>query len=86
MIPNFAPYCSKYYYLDGIEHWVFYFKNNYGASVVHGDFINGYELAVLKNDGNDSWEICYTTEITNDVIFNLDENDIIRILENIERI
>lgn len=86
MVPSFSQYCSKHYVLNGIEHWVFYFENGYGASVVHGDLINGYELAVLKyNSAKDSWELCYDTVITDDVISCLDENGVIDILEAVER-
>ena len=49
-----------------------FFPNGYGYSIIQSDMSYGgdqgfYELAVLA--GNESeWDLCYTTEITDDVI------------------
>ena len=53
------------------------FPNGYGASIVSGPYTYGgpeglYELAVFGKDG----EITYETEITNDVLGHLSENDV----------
>jgi len=64
------------------------FPNNYGASVVkfpgsYGSEKDLWELAIIKWFG-DNYEICYDTGITNDVMGNLTEDDIQKILLEIE--
>jgi hypothetical protein len=73
--------------LSGVQAIVF-FDNGYGASVIKGTGSYGvdddlYELGVVKADG-DSWDLCYTTEITNDVIGYLSEEEITNLLQEIE--
>ena len=53
-----------------------HFDNGYGVSVITGDQAysdseHKYELAVLKGD-----EICYSTDITDDVLGHLDEDGV----------
>lgn len=60
------------------------FNNGYGASIVQTPYTYGgnkglYELAVFGKDGH----ITYETEITNDVLGYLSENDISEILKKI---
>ena len=67
---------------------LFKFTNGYGASVVTGPYTYGgdeglYELAVLEFTG-DKHALCYTTEITDDVIGYLTEEDVQDILARIE--
>ncbi len=60
------------------------FRNGYGASVVmdtgflHGGKRDLWELAVLKDD-----ELCYDTDITNDVIGRLNDPEVDQLLERI---
>lgn len=66
--------------------YVFLFENGYGASVVknifsYGNTRNLFELAVLK-DG----QICYETEITDDVIGYLTNRQVLRILKRIKEL
>lgn len=61
------------------------FDNGFGASVVRTDFTYGgkdglYELAVIGKDGN----ITYDTPITNDVMGYLKEEDVTKILKEIQ--
>ena len=63
------------------------FPNGYGASVVKHRGSYGYdkglwELAVLDFDGS----LCYTTEITNDVIGHLNDPEVDRLLRRIEQL
>ncbi len=65
---------------------VYEFPNGYGASVIKHKGSYGYskglwELAVL-NEG----ELCYDTEITNDVIGHLNDPEVDRILRQIKRL
>ena len=65
---------------------VYEFPNGYGASVIKHKGSYGYskglwELAVL-NEG----ELCYDTEITNDVIGHLNDPEVDRILRQIKEI
>ena len=65
---------------------VYEFPNGYGASVIKHKGSYGYskglwELAVL-NEG----ELCYDTEITNDVIGHLNDPEVDRILRQIKNL
>ena len=52
---------------NGRHQTLFRFPNGYGASVISGDYIRKFEIAVLQGG-----ELCYTTPITNDVIAGLE--------------
>ena len=63
------------------------FDNGYGASVVKHDFSYGgkdglYELAVLDSNGN----LTYETSVTEDVEGYLTEDDVTRLLEQIQQL
>ena len=63
------------------------FDNGFGASVVKGPRTYGgneglYELAVLDSEG----EITYDTSITNDVEGYLKEEDVTKLLEQIQNL
>jgi hypothetical protein len=63
------------------------FDNGYGASVVQGPHTYGgedglYELAVLDSNG----ELTYETPITNDVEGYLSEDDVTKLLEQIQKL
>ena len=64
------------YLYDGL-HYTAEFPNNYGISIIkhfgsYGGPEDKFEIAVLK-DG----DLCYDTEITNDVIGHLSESEVI---------
>ena len=74
--------------LKGGHQYLFRADNNYGASVVQHSFSYGYreglwELAVIKYDENDNWNIVYDTTITNDVLGYLTEEDVNKTLVKI---
>ena len=63
------------------------FDNGYGASVVIGPYTYGgedglYELAVLDSNGN----LTYETPVTSDVEGYLSEDDVTRLLEQIQNL
>ncbi len=63
------------------------FDNGYGISVVRSQYIYGgdkglYEIAVLDYEGH----ITYTTPITDDVIGSLTEDDVTKIMEDIQKL
>lgn len=76
--------------LNGGTQVVHRFENNFGASVVCHDSSYGREeglkeLAVLKFPyGTDDYELTYDTEITNDVIGHLTDEDVNELLTRIE--
>lgn len=71
-----------------------FFDNGYGVSVVRFlTLLGGYglytanekkwELAVLKGN-EDKFSLCYDTHITNDVLGNLSESDINKIMKKVQ--
>lgn len=73
------------------EQTIYKFDNNYGASVVfhfgtYGYYDNLVELAVLKFEDDNNYYIDYTTEITDDVLGYLNEEDLDWALANIKRL
>ena len=63
------------------------FENGYGASIVKGEYTYGgkeglYELAVLDSNG----DLTYSTPITNDVLGHLSEDDVTKVLEQIQNL
>jgi hypothetical protein len=63
------------------------FDNGYGASVVIGPYTYGgedglYELGVLGSDG----KLCYDTPVTDDVEGYLSEDDVTKLLEQIQKL
>lgn len=72
---------------DGVQE-VYFFHNGRGASVVRHKYSYGgpgglWELAVLKGNEENS-EIDYTTEVSSDVLGHLSDEDIKRVLSQIE--
>ena len=72
------------------------FENGYGISVVRFKskcgFFSSYtsnesewEIAVLKGT-KEKWDICYTTEITDDVIGHLSEEEVTDIMIKIQKL
>ena len=69
---------------------IYRFRNGYGASVVQNGTSYGadgklWELAVIRfeNAADNSWDLCYTTPITNDVMGYLDPEDVITYLNRV---
>lgn len=60
------------------------FPNGYGASII--TFSNGthWEIAVLKFTANGLWGIDYTTPVTDDVIRDLSDIEVGRVLDQIQ--
>lgn len=63
------------------------FKNGYGASVIRMPFSYGnteglYELAIIGKDNR----IAYNTGITDDVLGNLTEDEVLEYLEKVENL
>lgn len=83
--------------VHGGKHRLYFFDNNYGASVVSHRFSYGgsngkCELAVLKylgkgaRDDYVNWELNYKTPITDDVIGWLDEAEVQGLLAQIKEL
>ena len=88
---GFAQYLNKEELLYGGIQYVFGFENNYGASVIKHNGSYGYhddlwELAVIKFDNDGDWDLCYDTDITNDVEGWLTDNDVVDLLRRIQEL
>ena len=78
------------FYGTGIR-YRFKFDNGYGASVVKHDFSYGrendlWELAVLRYGRDDEFEIDYNTEITDDVVGWLTNEEVLELLGRIQKL
>lgn len=69
--------------------YTYKFENRYGASIImlpeNMSFKPGWELAVLKWNGNES-ELVYDTSITEDVLPGLSVQEVNELLERIEQL
>lgn len=69
--------------------WKYVFENSYGASVINNGYGRDrglYEVAVLKKITEDDYELCYETEITDNVVGFLSNEGVIDILERIKNL
>ena len=69
----------------------FRFENNYGASVIKHRYSYGgeadlWELAVLKRDEDGNTKLCYDTEIADDVIGWLTDEEVRNLLKRIKEL
>lgn len=70
-------------------HYLFRFPNNFGASVIKLNNSYGYEkdlweLGVIIFGSCGDWDLTYDTEITNDVIGYLTDEEIRKLLDRIK--
>lgn len=71
--------------------YIFKFDNGYGASVIknsvsYGHVLDLFELAVIKFTDEFTWDLCYSTEITDDVIGYLTNDGVLNLLEAIKNL
>ena len=78
-LDSFVTEKNSYY---GKNQTKYSFPNGYGASVISGEGIRQFEIAVLEADGS----LCYDTEITDDVIAGLDVEGVYKILDKISHL
>jgi hypothetical protein len=78
-LDSFVTEKNSYY---GKNQTKYSFPNGYGASVISGEGIRQFEVAVLEADGS----LCYDTEITEDVIAGLDVEGVYKILDKISHL
>lgn len=77
----------------GGEQYIFRFPNDYGASVIRNPYSYGgdkglWEIAVAKfyGDGDNDWDIDYDTDITDDVLGGLTDEDVLETLKQIKEL
>jgi len=73
-IPQFEDLEFQPHQIPGAVQAVLMFENGYGVSVVgghpglYGNGVDTFEVAVIHGHDGKGWEICYSTDITNDVM------------------
>lgn len=77
--------------MTGGTRYVFKFENGYGASVIktigsYGFAQDLWELAVIKFDDNDVWDITYDTIIADDVVGWLTDEKVVELLVKIKEL
>jgi hypothetical protein len=88
-VGDLARYLTEFRPLNGGHQAIFWFPNNFGASVVRHGFSYGHELgllelAVLRRDAQTPRGfLCYSTEITDDVLGNLTPENVVGLLTRI---
>ena len=89
---GFEPYMVDACNVFGGVQYVFKFENHYGASVIKHPYSYGHEadlweLAVMKlNDKNGEWHLNYNTPITDDVIGELTDEEVRKLLKQIKEL
>jgi len=78
-LDSFVTEKNSYY---GKNQTKYSFPNGYGASVISGESIRQFEVAVLEADGS----LCYDTQITDDVISGLDVEGVYKTLYKISHL
>lgn len=78
-------------HIRGGIHYVFKFGNQYGASVIkhyvsYGHEQDLWELAVIKFNYENAWHLNYDTEITDDVIGYLTDEEVRELLKKISEL
>lgn len=77
-------------FTNGVQ-YVFKFDNGYGASIVkhpgtYGYYKDLWELGVIEFDDYGNWCLCYYTEITDDVLGDLSNEEVLEILQEIKEL
>ncbi|WP_419154231.1 hypothetical protein [Weissella viridescens] len=65
---------------------IYKFPNGYGASVIHGLYTYGLELAILSFDDNVDYSIAYDTSVTHDVMGHLTQQELADTLNDIRNL
>lgn len=74
---KYADYIKEHPIQLTVEQTLYEFPNGYGANVIYGEYTFGLEVAVIKWNKNDNtWDIDYSTRVTNDVISHVEELDL----------
>lgn len=76
--------------LDGVQ-YIFKFTNHFGASVIKHKGSYGYErdrweLAVIYFYNDHDWDITYNTDIADDVIGNITDDEVNKFLNRIQNL
>lgn len=91
MFDKFKNNLIKTEVLYGGTHKIFKFNNMYGASIIKHKYSFGgdenlWELAIIKFQDDDKWNIVYDTKLADDVIGYLTDEDVCCYLEQIKNL
>lgn len=87
-IKNYNQYIIDFNSINKGMQLVFKFDNYYGLSIVSHSFSYGnddklFEVAVIKFKSDDTWNITYDTDITNDVLGYQSKEDVLSLIERV---
>lgn len=88
---EFEKYIIEDRLINNGKQYIFKFENKYGASVVKNIYSYGYdndlwELAIIKFNNDESFEIIYDTELSDDVIGYLKDEEVCKYLQQIKEL
>lgn len=85
ILDKFGDFLHKKTDRHGGTQLIFKFDNNYGASLLNTWGSYGNEIAILRFEG-EKFELTYDTPIASDVIGDLTDSEILKILKDIKEL
>lgn len=89
-IPQIDIECQEFFKDDKsfgmFERHEYHFENGYGASIIHNADSYGLELAVLRKNNNNRWELTYSTDTDGVVGYISGEEELKKLLEDIKNL
>ena len=88
---EFEKYIIEDRLINNGKQYIFKFENKYGASVVKNIYSYGYdndlwELAIIKFNNDESFEIIYDSELSDDVLGYLTDEKVVEYLKQIKEL
>ena len=87
-IKDYNQYIIDFNSINNGMQLVFKFDNYYGLSIVCHSFSYGnddalFEVAVIEFESDDTWNLTYDTDITDDVLGEQSKEDVLSLIERV---